>query len=181
VSRLLRLVGDAAYLPGVDVGVMRAVADRLASVADALDDCATTLVHGDLHLENVLAAADGALTAVLDFEWSEAGPPDLDLDILVHSLATPELHLESGSGERLHRRDFDDVVGWLDDAYPELFSHPRLPERMWIYRLAYDVNALLHEPPARATRFGSLPPHHPYQRIVRLLEDRSDLRWYVDG
>jgi aminoglycoside phosphotransferase (APT) family kinase protein len=179
VRRLLALIAESGDLPGVDRAVMEAVADRLVGMADALDDDAKTLVHGDLHLENVLAGPGGVLTGVLDFEWSRPGPPDLDLDVLLHSLADPSLHLEGGSGGRLQRRDFDEVVGWLGEAYPELLSHPRLAERLWVYRLAYDMHALMAQPPPAEARAGSLPPHHPYQRIRRLLEDRSDLGWFI--
>jgi hygromycin-B 7''-O-kinase len=180
VRRLLGLIAGAGELPEVDRRVMEAVADRLVEKADALDLDNNTLVHGDLHMENVLAGPEGEVTGVLDFEWSRPGPPDLDLDVLLHSLADPSLHLESGGGGRLERRDFDDVVGWLRDAYPELFSHPRLADRLWVYRLAYDMHALIARPPAAAgANAGSLPPHHPYQRIQRLLEDRSDLGWFI--
>jgi aminoglycoside phosphotransferase (APT) family kinase protein len=178
-SRLEALVAEACRLPGVDTGVLDAAMDRLRIGADALDDEPTTLVHGDLHLENVLTEERGSVTGVLDFEWCRAGAPDLDLDILLHSLADPALHVESGEGGTLQRRDFDEVVGWLRAAYPALFAHPRLPERLWIYRLAYEVRSLLAEPPRPDARGSSLPPHHPYQRIVRLVEGRSDLSWFV--
>jgi aminoglycoside phosphotransferase (APT) family kinase protein len=179
IDVLAGLLANAAALPGVDRGVMAAAADRLASVADALDDQPTTLIHGDLHPENVLVGDDGRLTGVIDFEWARAGPPDLDLDILLHSLADPSLHVESGDGSRLQRRDFDEVAGWMRDAYPELFSHPRLSDRLWVYRLAYEVHALVTQGPGRAATGASFPPHHPYQRIVRLVGDRSDLGWFL--
>ena len=51
--------------------------------------------------------------------------------------------------------------------------------RPWIYRLAYEIRSLIVEPPRPRAGGGSLPPHHPYQRIVRLIEGRSDLSWFV--
>jgi hygromycin-B 7''-O-kinase len=178
-ARLERLLADACRLPGIDRGVLDTARDKLRSGADALDDQPTTLVHGDLHLENVLTDEPGSVSGVLDFEWCRAGSPDLDLDILLHSLSDPALHVESGEGGTLQRRDFDEVVSWLRTAYPALFAHPRLPERLWIYRLAYEVRSLLAEPPRPDVRTSSLPAHHPYQRIVRLVEGRSDLSWFV--
>jgi aminoglycoside phosphotransferase (APT) family kinase protein len=175
--RVEAMLATARALPGVDPGVFDAAADKLRSAADALDDDAATLVHGDLHLENVLTTGVG-LSGVLDFEWCRPGPPDLDLDILLHSLADPALHVESGDSQALERRDFDEVVGWLRSAHPALFAHPRLPERLWVYRLAFELRSLLASPPRPGT-VGSLPTHHPYQRVVRLVEGRTELGWFV--
>lgn len=178
LARIEAMLVRARALQGVDAGVIDAAGDKLAVVADALDDGAATLVHGDLHLENVLTTGAG-VSGVLDFEWCRPGPPDLDLDILLHSLSDPALHVESGDAQALERRDFDEVVGWLRSAYPELFAHPRLPERLWAYRLAFELRSLLATPPRPGTASGSLPPHHPYQRMVRLVEGRTELGWFV--
>jgi aminoglycoside phosphotransferase (APT) family kinase protein len=177
VDRLLSVLARAGRLPGVDRGVIVAATERVRDTAEALDDQPTTLVHGDLHLENVLSDARGRITGLLDFEWSQAGPPDLDLDVLIHSLAEPALHVQGGDGARLERKDFDDVLGWLRDAYPALFAHPRLADRLWIYRLAYEARALVADPPPAGSR--PVPPHHPYARLRRLVEGRSDLLWFL--
>lgn len=176
LPRLASYLARARRVPGVDQGVLNAAAEKLRLAADALDEAPTTLVHGDLHLENVLTSG-GGVSGLLDFEWCRAGPPDLDLDILLHSLADPALHVESGDGFALERRDFDEVVGWLRSAYPELFAHPRLPERLWVYRLAFELRSLLAAAPTRGD--APLPPHHPYQRVVRLVEGRTELGWFV--
>ena len=177
VGRLLDLLARAAQLQFVDHRVMGRAVDQVLATADALDESPRSLIHGDLHFENVMC--DGPrLVAFIDFEWSRAGPPDLDLDVLLHSLADPQLHIRGDQGD-LHRRDFEHVTGWLRRAYPELFTHPRLVDRLTLYRLAYDTRALLQHPPDRSPE--SLSPHHPYNRILRLLEGRSDLQWVLAG
>jgi len=179
VARVEAMLEQARRLPLGNLGVLDEAAAQLRSAADAVDPAPTTLVHGDLHLENVLTVGEGVVSGVLDFEWCRVGPPDLDLDILLHSLADPSLHVESGDGGALQRRDFDEVVTWMRAAYPALFAHPRLPERLWVYRLSFELRSLLMDPPRADARSHSLPPHHPYQRIVRLVEGRSDLSWFV--
>ncbi|GAC1594866.1 MAG: hypothetical protein NVS3B21_17340 [Acidimicrobiales bacterium] len=159
----------------MDPGVFHAAAERLADARKYLDDEATTLVHGDLHLQNVLSDG-GELTGVLDFEWTRPGPPDLDLDVLLRSIADPSIHLRGGTGSPLHRSDFEDVVGWLRAAYPDLFAHPHLAERLWVYRLAYDVRDLLDRPGGDLSS-----PHHPYQRIVSSLRGHSEAGWFLTG
>ena len=181
VPRILRLLADAADLPGADRRVFGDAAERLVALADYLDPVDTTLIHGDLHLENVLAAPDGSVTGVLDFEWARPGPPDLDLDVLLQSIANPTLHFDFEAGGSAHRRDFYPVAGWLRDAYPALFAHPHLAERLWVYRLAYDVRDLLVHPPRPGTTLAGTPPHHPYRRIVRHVESRADRTWFLTG
>lgn len=177
--QLIDALARARRLPGVDRAVVAAATERVEQLRGVLDDAPDTLVHGDLHLENVLTGEAGQLTGLVDFEWATAGPPDLDLDILLHSFADPSLHVEGGSTGKLQRRDFDEVVGWLRSAYPELLAHPRLAERLWLYRLAYEVRSLLRQPPPPGVAAAALPVHHPYQRVLRLLDDRSELAWFL--
>lgn len=179
VSRLLRLLADASDLPGVDRAVFTDAAERLAEVAPFLDDDSSTLIHGDLHLENVLATDDGQITGLLDFEWSRAGPPDLDLDVLLHSLSEPELHHSTAAADGLTRSDFDRFVGWLRKCYPKLFGHPHLADRLWVYRLAYDVQDLVTSNRVLGGGLAGTGPHHPYQRVVRDVRGRSDLGWFL--
>jgi aminoglycoside phosphotransferase len=173
--RLLALLARASRLPFVDPGVASRAIELVLTLGDALDESPRSLVHGDLHFENVLC--DGPRLALIDFEWSRAGPPDLDLDVLLHSLADPALHVHGTDRGDLHRRDFDHVTIWLRRAYPELFAHPRLVDRLTIYRLAYDTRALLQDPPDRPVE--QLSPHHPANRLRRLVEGRSELAWML--
>jgi len=177
-GRLLDLLSRAALLPFVDRGVIRSAVDLVFTAADALDDEPTALVHGDLHFENVLC--DGFdLTGIIDFEWTRPGPPDLDLDVMLHSLADPALHVAADYTALPQRSDFDHVTSWLREAYPELFSHPRLPDRLLVYRLSYDTRAMLAHPPTAPP--DQLSPHHPYRRLQRVVEGRSDLAWILAG
>jgi len=175
VDRLLDLLAQVARFHFVDPALMRSAVEQLIEATAYLDPDSETLVHGDLHFENVLW--DGtALTAIIDWEWSRPGPPDLDLDVLLHSLADPAAHVGLDYAAP-RRRDFDNVVTWLRGAYPELFAHAHLAQRLFVYRLAYDAPDLLRHPPDRPTE--KLPWHHPYLRIQRLVEGRSDLAWIL--
>jgi aminoglycoside phosphotransferase (APT) family kinase protein len=175
-ERLAERLGEAARLPFVDRGMIEAAVVQLATKASALDRHPRSLVHGDLHFENVLWNGHD-VTAIVDFEWARPGPRDLDLDVLLHALADPSVHVGRDYDVVPQRYDFDRVAGWLRASYPALFEHPRLDERLWIYRLSYDTRALLLDPPS--DRLERLSPHHPYQRLHRLVEGRSDLGWVL--
>lgn len=173
VARLLVAIDAAARLPGVDRGVTADAAALVRTSADALEPFdAATLVHGDLTFENVLWH-DGEVTALLDFEYSRPGVPDLDLDILMRFVALPQLHVADDYEHLTNAADYVEVPWWLAEDYPELFAHPRQMDRMRIYSLAWDVRELLAFPPRTAAR--DLHPEHPYRRLVRVLSGTSYL------
>ncbi|WP_426364674.1 phosphotransferase family protein [Streptomyces sp. E-08] len=163
VERAQVLVSHAEPSSGLGL-----VASRLAELA-ALDPYLEEpqgVVHGDLHFANLLWDK-GRITAVLDFEWVRLGPPDLDLLPLLRSVDWAG----TGDAELLPPQETARILGWLADDYPQLFEHPRLIHRLWLYQLANTVRELYTWPPAapeqaaadhpvnNLPRFG-LGPHH---------------------
>lgn len=173
-SPLLGLFGALDRLrgrSGVDTGLVRQAEELLvATGAAVVDHRPHGLVHGDLSFENVLW--DGAcLSGLVDFEWSRSAPADLDLDVLLRFCAFPGAHLPAHREGELQARDFEDLPGWLRVAYPALFAHPRLLDRLRIYALGFDVRELLSARPL--TPGANLPPLHPYRRLRQLLDGLS--------
>ena len=78
------------------------------------------MIHGDIHLSNVVTAGS-SLQTVLDFEWVRLGPPDLDLQAFLRAEEEAESH---------------DVITRLAAHYPGIVAHPRVVERLWLYDLA---------------------------------------------
>ena len=147
LSRLLRVIERARTLPYVDKGVLDQ-AERLARInAVSLNGPPPeNLVHGDLHFENVLYE-NGEITALLDFEFARAGPPDLDLEIILRFCADPQLHVSADYAQTVNRDDYRSVLRWIHEAYPELFEHPALESRLNLYSLSYDLRDLVVDPP----------------------------------
>ena len=57
-----------------------AIVGEITALADAVSECARPAIcHRDLHLDNLLATADGRLAAVLDFDGAEAWDPAIDV------------------------------------------------------------------------------------------------------
>jgi aminoglycoside phosphotransferase (APT) family kinase protein len=112
------------------------VAARFQELADVdLPADADTWVHGDAHLGNALWK-DGKLTALLDFEWVRPGPPDLELE--------PYLRADVNGLDPVEVRE---ILGWLPESYPALFSGPDLARRLWLYQLATGVRELFLDGP----------------------------------
>jgi hygromycin-B 7''-O-kinase len=174
-SRLLALIERCRQLRGVDGALLDAAAEMTRHCAEAFGgEVPRGLVHGDLHLENVLW--DGRqLTAILDFEWARLSPADLDLDVLLRFCADPTLHVSADYQDRVRRHDFADLPLWLRECYPALFDHPRLRDRLCLYAMSYDVRDLLTDPPR--VPVDQLYDHHAYHRIRRLVEGRTHLAW----
>jgi aminoglycoside phosphotransferase (APT) family kinase protein len=175
VERLVELCERAEALPNVDRSVLQLAALTAMENANVLDpDPYPTLVHGDLHFENVLW--DGHdVGAVLDFEFARPGPADLDLDVILRFCADPGLHVADDYAHLAKRSDYRDVPWWLKEEYPELFNHPRLIDRLTVYSLAYEIRHLLLMPPQ--SRAEADEPFHPYNRLRKLVERRSHLQW----
>ncbi|MDH3301497.1 MAG: aminoglycoside phosphotransferase family protein [Acidimicrobiia bacterium] len=126
------------------------------------------LVHGDLSLENVLW--DGSsISAILDFEWARGAPRELDLDVLCRFLVLPDLHVPEAYRGRVGPGDYREVIGWLADSYPELFSPADLDRRLTLFAVAYEVRAVLANPPKVAS--DRLSPVHPYRRLIDVAAD----------
>ena len=176
-SRLLALLDKARSLRGVDGALFDAAGEVIRECAGALaGERPRGLVHGDLHLENVLWDPDRhQLTAILDFEWSRLAPADLDLDVLLRFCGDASFLVSGDEQRRLRRHDFFAVPAWLRECYPALFAHPRLNDRLRLYALAYDIPQLLADPPR--VPVAELPEFHAYHRIRRLVEGRAHAGW----
>ncbi len=110
------------------------------------------LTHGDVSFANVLW--DGKQAALVDFESAGLGPLDRELDLLLRFLSAPG---EFSPGAASAAPMFTPVLGWLRDAYPELFGHPDLIARLEVYDALWELVQLLN-----------YPPDHPRNTAARL-------------
>jgi aminoglycoside phosphotransferase (APT) family kinase protein len=163
----------AGHLPHVDAGAMADAVGWVRTLRTALDPfVATTLVHGDLHFQNVLWDGE-RVTAILDLEFARAAPPDLDLDVLLRFCVVPFLFVPVGRESEATAEDYADVPFWVRDDYPELFAHRRAFDRLRLYAVGFDVRDLLANPPTRPT--NELTRHHPYRRLLATLRGQGHL------
>ena len=133
---------------------------------------ATTLIHGDIHFENILWDGE-RITGLLDFEWARTAASDLELDVLLRFCAFPFLHVAEDYEQVTLPQDYAPVPCWLAEDYPELFAHPRLRDRLRVYSMAYDVRELLMDPPDRPVEL--LSHLHPYHRLADTVDGRGHI------
>ncbi len=159
---------------GIDAMLLNDVDQLILETADSIAEYSEeTMIHGDLTFENILWDGN-EMTALLDFEWSRGAPADLDLDLIFRYCALPFAHVPAEYADRAETQDYADVPGWLAEDLPQLFSVPRLADRLRIYALAFDVSELAGELPERPLR--ELDPLHPLRRIADLLSNDGYLK-----
>jgi aminoglycoside phosphotransferase (APT) family kinase protein len=122
--RLLEDRLDAALRDGVfDASDAQSARDVLsARERELLTVERAGLVHGDLHFANLLQH-DGRLTGVIDFEWSLAGDPDMEL-------------VSTGFIEDICPGSLASVVAAYRARRPE---PPELERRLDVYRVLHNV------------------------------------------
>ncbi|MEL7207858.1 MAG: phosphotransferase [Actinomycetota bacterium] len=170
VVAALELIERHAHVESVLVEDVRAMIRDLTLALEPFDS--PTMVHGDVHFENVLW--DGQqVTGLLDYKWARPAPPDIELDVLLRYCALPFIYVDDAHRRQVTAESHAQVPWWLADAYPALFSSPRQFDRMRVYSIAFDVRELLlYPPPLPAER---LPEHHPYRRLIRMVQGQSHL------
>jgi len=140
LDRLLDLLHRAARATPLDAGFAGEIEAFLLDRWPAFDDRSMGLVHGDPHFENVLW--DGDALWLLDLEWSRRSWLEVDLEILLSLCDHPELFVSEDYAQLARSDDYRDVPRWLRDAYPELFAHPRLGDRLAVLHIARTLTLL---------------------------------------
>lgn len=165
VDEMLEMADGLTGTAHVDKGLLREAREQIEALRGAFDeDEKLSLLHGDLHFENVLALPVG-LTALIDLEWAHFGFPESDIDTIARFCVQPELH--TMGSYKLNRGDFLDVLVWFAEAYPAVFEHPRFRARLDWCAFSYELPAILQMPPTDSPR--NLPNWHPINRLSELV------------
>jgi aminoglycoside phosphotransferase (APT) family kinase protein len=163
---------------GVSTAMLADVRFMVGASTAALEPyTTTTLVHGDLHFQNVLW--DGfSVTALLDLEWARGAPPDLDLDVFLRFCAHPHWFVAPEYADRVRVEDYVSVPYWMAEYYPELFAHEYALDRAELFSIAYDVRDLKDEVAEKPIKGPTrdLAEWHPHRRLDDTTRSRSHLR-----
>lgn len=172
-AHLVEAIEDLVGLPHVDRGLLDHTLALVRDLTLALEPFrATTMVHGDAHIENLLWDGNRVNT-ILDWKWARPAPADVDLDVILRFCAHPEVYVADAHRHHATPDEYAEVPWWLAEAYPDLFAHPRQFDRIRLYSIAYDVRELLlYPPPVPVDR---LPAHHAYHRLEAVVRGRSYL------
>ncbi|WP_235510932.1 phosphotransferase family protein [Curtobacterium sp. Leaf261] len=159
VAEALAAGGDARLLADVDDWV------RSRSTSFGGDDL--VLVHGDLHGSNIMVDR-GVVTGLIDFAEAVSQPADVELDTILRWCARAGEFPPMPSSHGLEVSSLAPVPGWLRGAYPELFAHPRLRERLQFHDMWVELAIAAHHPDPAVRDVA-------WARVGRLLDGHDHL------
>lgn len=143
INALVRVAQNAAKVSGSPTD-LDWVLSQLEQHRPAVEDSPTVMAHGDFHFDQCLWN-DGHLVGLVDLEMSHSEAPDWDLPTFLGFSSDPS-GTATTLGAGLRPADFARAPRWLKDAYPELFAHPALVQRLRVYELIYRLNDLRRQP-----------------------------------
>ena len=110
-----------------------AARERLGEAEGSLEGGRIGTVHTDLSFDN--AIWDGEQVWLIDLEWACMAPLDYELVWLLGYCRSPAGLVEPEWEAAVRAADHSQVLTLLQSAYPQLFDHPRLVDRLVIYGL----------------------------------------------
>jgi hypothetical protein len=173
MSELIRaFVADAIAASAMPGPTGDAVLAVLEGAEDAVSAEPVATVHADLGFDN--AIWDGARVWLVDLEWCCSAPVDYELVHLLRYCHHPEGTAELERRDRVAAKDHAVIPRELQRAYPELFDHPRLVDRLQVYGLAGFARGWHWRPDL--WRKSADEPSHPSHEVLAFVNGGHWLR-----
>lgn len=102
------------------------------------------MVHNDLHFDNIIY--HNGKIKLIDFERSLPAPCDFELDILWRMVRKPWKFANGDIEQFTHPDQYKDIMGYIEEFYPQLVSHPYLHQRLGIYDMIYFLRQYVSAP-----------------------------------
>ena len=103
------------------------------------------LVHWDTHFDNILVK-DNKIVWILDFERINLASIDYVLEIFKRMVDHPSKYMSEESEKFCKKEDYEKLLVWIKEFYPELFEFKDLEKRLDLYSIQYDLKLLLSFP-----------------------------------
>ncbi len=103
------------------------------------------MAHGDFNFNQVMWQ-DGRVTALLDVEMSHAEAGDWDVGPFLGFCRDPVRSVAEAHEAFTRPEDYRDAPAWLREAYPDLFAHPDLRDRLAWQELVFRGPEVLASP-----------------------------------
>lgn len=99
------------------------------------------LVHNDVHFDNVIYC-NGEIK-LIDFEKSMYAPRDYELNIFFRMIDKPLKYASEENEKYVKLEDYSRIKGYVEKYYPEILDVPYLDKRLAIYKMVYEMKALV--------------------------------------
>lgn len=145
----LDVIADKKLLP-------QATQDQIAHFIDSrkhvLGQQNLALLYWDVNLDNIIVNAHGKMVGLIDFEHTGVVSIDFLLDIVQQTVRYPWLTLSPEMEKFADPKDYEHVMDWYKEFYPELFDFPDLDKRLDLYELEGILRKLPRFPKAKQLR-----------------------------
>ena len=98
-------------------------------------------IHNDLHFDNILI--DNYTIKIIDFERSYYAPRDYELHIIKYMVDRPWKMANEECEKYTKKEDYETIIPYIKEFYPELFNVPNLEKRLSIYLFLYELSHLV--------------------------------------
>jgi aminoglycoside phosphotransferase (APT) family kinase protein len=113
--------------------------------AGVLEKQELALVYWDPHFDNVLVK-DNKIVGLIDFERTQIASIDFVLDTVKRMVDFPKKYMSQSLELLANAEDYQDLLVWYEEFYPELFSFTNLKRRLDLYAIAHDLEDLENWP-----------------------------------
>lgn len=110
-----------------------------------LDEQKISLVYWDAHFDNILVK-DNKIVGILDFERTELASIDFVLDIIKRMMNYPKKYMSEESEKFAKKEDYENLLDWFQEFYPEIFNFKELEKRLDLYCIEHDLKDLIGWP-----------------------------------
>ncbi|MAG77639.1 MAG: hypothetical protein CL811_12865, partial [Colwelliaceae bacterium] len=109
------------------------------------------LVYWDIHFDNILIN-NKKIVGILDFERTELASIDFTLDIVKRMVDYPKKYMAEKFEKLARKKDYEKLLNWFEEFYPDLFKFKDLDSRLALYSLEHDLDTLLWYPKSKDVR-----------------------------
>lgn len=152
----LAIVAEKKLLPET---TQNQISDFIKANKHALEKQNLAFLYWDVHLDNIIVDEQGKMVGLIDFEHTSVVSIDFLLDIVRQMVRYPWLMLSQEMEKHADKKDYDQVMDWYKEFFPELFDFPELETRLDLY----EIEGILRKLPSfpKATQL-----HNRLQQIL---------------
>ena len=114
---------------------LQRVKDYIEQTKPVLQPEKLTLFYWDANLDNIIIDKHGKMVGLIDFEHVSVVSLDFVLDIVRQIQRYPWLNLSTEYEKYADKKDYEHLMEWFEEFYPELFDFPQLEKRLDFYEL----------------------------------------------
>lgn len=140
-TRLNKYLQIAEQMQTIKPETISSVKQFVEQHGSSLDEQKLALTYWDVHFDNVLVQ-DNQIVGLLDFERTEIASIDFVLDTAKRMVVFPKKYMSQYAEQFAKDEDYEDLLNWYKEFYPELFDFTNLERRLDLYSIAHDLEDL---------------------------------------